>query len=270
MKSIVLILSFIVTLSTWANDPIVAEVNGTTIRQSTLLKYHEQNLKFVQSNKDTSIEASLNQLIDRAIGIKAAKSAGIQKDPEVVKKMNDILYHAYISKQLTSKLQSITVTEKDVREYFNKYPEYKTSQILLRLRAIPSPEEVGQTLELANNIYKDAKQNPDNFSELAKKYGQTSTSLTGGDMGFQPRSRLSKEYFDTINGRNIGFISKPIRTQYGIHIIKVTGKKEYSEIDQNLYKSIIHNQKRDEIMNNYFEAQRKAAKIKINKENLKL
>ncbi len=269
MKSLLFVLTFVLSTTVLANDPIVAEVNGTTIRKSTLIQYHQQNMNFVQANKETTLESSLNQLLDRAIGIQAAKKKGIHKTPEVVKKMNDIVYHAYVSDQLTDKLNAIKVTDTDVKNYFNKYPEYKSSQILLRLRTTPSPDEVGSTLNLANKIYNDAKKDPKNFAGLAKKYGQTTTALTGGDMGFQPRSRLSKEYYNAIKGKRIGFISKPVRSQYGVHIVKLTGIKKFSEIDTTLYKSIVRDQKRDKIMQDYFKAQRKSAKIKINKEHLK-
>ena len=109
-------------------DPVVAEVNGKKIRKSTLLSYHKQNLNFVQNTKPLSLENSLNDLIDRAIGIDGAKKNKIDKRPEVVKKMNDVIYHAYISEELTPKLKTIRVTEKEIENYYEGklYSDFKS------------------------------------------------------------------------------------------------------------------------------------------------
>lgn len=257
------------------SDPIVAEVNGKTIRKSTLFAYHQQNLSFVQSSKEVTLESSLNDLIDRLIGIENAKKDKIHEQPEVVKKMNDVVYHAFISKELTPKLQKIKVTESDIKEYYSKYPEYRTSQILFRLRTIPSDADVALALDKATQIYKQVgvdvkKANADKFRELAAQYSQSTSAVTGGDMGFQPRTRLTKQYFDAIHNKPINYVTKPFRSQYGYHVVMVTGVKKYDEIDKKLYEKIVYDQKRDEILAEYFEEQREKAKIKINKEAMKI
>ena len=87
----------------------------------------------------------------------------------------------------------------------------------------------------------------------------------GGDLGFQPPTRLAPEYFEAINNQKVDYISKPVRTQMGYHIIKVLGVKTLDQIDKNLYKKIIYDKKRDAIIDNYFKALAKGADIKINK-----
>ncbi len=249
-------------------DPIVAEAAGKTIRKSTLLSYHKQNLNFVRSGKKVTLQSSLNDLIDRIIGIEEAKKVNIHKRPDVVKKMNDIIYHAYISDELTPKLNKIKISDSDVKSYYSKNKEYKTSQILLRLRTTPTDVELAESMALANKIYNEAIKNPKKFSELAKKYGQTTTALTGGDMGYQPRVRLAPEYYESIKGKRIGYITNPFRTQYGIHIVMVTGEKKFEQIDTNLYQKILYDVKRDEILADYFAKKRNNAKVKIHKDKL--
>jgi parvulin-like peptidyl-prolyl isomerase len=251
-------------------DGIVAEVNGVKIKRSTLLKYHEQNLKVVQGNRTVDLNASLNDLIDRIIGIQKGKKSGVDKNPEVVKKMNDIIYHAYVSKEVSPLLEKIKVTDSDINNYYKENPEYRTSQILLKLRAIPSQDEVAAALEQSLRIYNELKNRPEKFEKLAQKYSQIATADNGGDIGYQPKVRLSPEYYEAIKGRNKGFISRPFRTQYGIHIVKVTGKKELKQIDRKLYTKILYDLKRDEILRDYFQKQRKLAKIKINKDMLEI
>lgn len=251
-------------------DAVVADVNGVKIKMSTLLSYHEQNLKVVRGNKTIDLESSLNDLIDRVIGIQNGKKNNVNKRPDVVKKMNDIIYHAHISDEIAPKLKKIKVDKNEIKSYYEKNPEYKTSQILLRLRALPSQDEVAKALELSLKLYNELQKDPERFEELARQHSQVTTANLGGDIGYQPRVRLSTEYFEAIDGKRVGYITKPFRTQYGIHIVKVTGKKEFKQIDEKLYEKILYDVQRDKILADYFEGERKKAKIKINKEKLNI
>lgn len=245
------------------DDSVVAEVNGKKILKSTLLKYHTQNLNFVKGSKKVTLESSLNDLINRTVGIDEGKAKGVDKRADVIKKMNDIIYHATISDELAPLLQKITVSDNDVKEYYKDFPEYKTSQILLRLRTQPSKEEVKNTLDKAVGLYNEAIKNPETFDSLVQRFSQTTTAITGGDLGYQPRTRLTLEYFEAINGKKPGSITNPFRSQFGIHIVKVLGVKTFKQIDMELYKKIVYDVKRDKILEDYFADKRKKAKVKV-------
>jgi len=270
MKLILLTLIFITSTLSFAQivDPVVATVNGKKITKSTLLSYHKQNLNFVQAAKKVTMTGSLNDLIDRIIGIESAKKASLHKRSDVVKKMNDIVYHAYISDQLAPKLNKIRVTKKQIKSYYNDNPEYKTSQVLLRLRTLPSPEDVGKAITISKQIHTQVKKNPKNFAKIAAKYSQADSALRGGDMGYLPRVRLPIEYYQAIKGKKAGYISNPIRSQYGIHVIMVTGVKKYKQIEQKLYKKIVYDSKRDALLVEYFKAQRNQAKVTIHRKEI--
>ena len=113
-------------------------------------------------------------------------------------------------------------------------------------------------------IYDQLQKKPDEFAKFANKFSQTSAAPVGGDLGFQPPTRLAPEYFEAIKNQKVGFISKPVRSQMGYHIIKVLGVKSYDQIDKNLYKKIIYDKKRDALIENYFNGLAKGADIKKN------
>lgn len=249
-------------------DPVVATVNGTEIKRSTLYKYHQDNLKFVKGQKKVTLESSLNDLINRVVGIEKAKKNKIHKDPVVIKKMNDILYHAQISKDMEGKLKTIKVSDAEVEKYYKSHPEYRTAQILFRLRALPSKEEVTETFEKAMKVYSEVSKKPDSFSDYAAKFSQTSSAVQGGDLGYQPSTRLTPEYYESIKGKKVGTITKPFRSQYGYHIVKILGEKTAEQINKDMYKKIIYDTKRDRLLEDYFASQRKGAKIKIEKKYL--
>ena len=118
-------------------------------------------------------------------------------------------------------------------------------------------------------IYRELQANNDKFAELAAKYSQSENAETGGDIGFQPKVRLAPEYFRAIHNHPEGHITSPVRTQFGYHIIKNMGKLKIDAIDKNLYRKIVYDQKRDLLIQEYFNNLQKNASIKIEKKYLK-
>ncbi|MBF0297651.1 MAG: peptidylprolyl isomerase [Oligoflexia bacterium] len=278
--SILLIASLVASIATstlWAapkketankgGDTIVAIVEGQNIYKSEFDQSLAQNILFLSSEKATK-EKVLKDLINRKLGIIKAYKTKLEKDDLVQRKMEDVLYHAQISKDLGPLLKDIRVSDDEVKRYYDQNKEYRTAQILFRLRANPSDAEIRAALKQALEIYETLKKSSDKFSELANKYSQVDSAPTGGDMGFQPVIRLAPEYFKAIDGKAEGYITTPVRTQFGIHLIKVIAVKPADQINSDLYKKIIYDQKRDKILNEYFASLQNKSSIKIYKENL--
>jgi peptidyl-prolyl cis-trans isomerase C len=264
MKNLSLaVIALTLAIPAFAQNQVVATVNGRSITKKQFEEYHLQNLKFVGQRK-ISKEVSLQDLINRELGIQKAKKTGLDKDPGVISKQEDILFHAQISKDLENEFKKINVSDDDVKKYYENNKEYRTANILYRLRAEPTPEEVKAALLQSTEIYEVLQKEPDSFTKYANKFTQSSTAPVGGDLGFQPPTRLAPEYFEAIKGQKVGFISKPVRTQLGYHVIKILGVKTFDQIDKNLYKKIIYDTKRDAMIENYFKGLAKGADIKTN------
>ncbi len=262
-KLAVFSLATMMVLPAFAQKDVVATVNGRVITKKQFEEYHLQNLKFVGQRQITK-EISLQDLINRELGIIKAKKSGTDKDAAIIAKQEDILFHAQISKDLEGQFKKITVSDDDVKKYYEDNKEYRTAHILYRLRAEPTPDEVKAAYEQTMAIYAQLQKTPDDFAKMANKYSQTSAAPVGGDLGFQPPTRLAPEYFEAIKGQKAGFISKPTRSQMGYHIIKVLGVKSFEQIDKNLYKKIIYDKKRDALMDEYFKGLAQGVVIKKN------
>lgn len=263
-KFSLIIVAIAIALPAFAQkNQVVATVNGRPITKNQFEEYHLQNLKFVGQRKITK-EVSLQDLVNRELGIQKAKKSGVDKDPVVVSKQEDILFHAQISKDLENEFKKISVTDEDVKTYYEQNKEYRTAHILFRLRAEPTPEEVKAGFTQSMEISAVLQKEPDSFAKYANKFSQTSNAPVGGDLGFQPPTRMAPEYFEAIKGQKVGFVSKPVRTQMGYHVIKILGVKSYDQIDKNLYKKIIYDKKRDAIIEDYFKNMAKGAEIKTN------
>ena len=63
------------------------------------------------------------------------------------------------------------------------------------------------------------------FEEAAKRYSLCPSGQNGGDLGYFGRNMMVKEFEDASFSLPLGKISNPVKTQFGYHLIKVTGVK---------------------------------------------
>ena len=108
-----LIFSILLTSFSYAAFPKnapVATVNGKKIMLHDFLRNYEQTRLFI-SDKLITKEKVLNDLINREIGIQRAQKNKLASDPVVKNKMEDIMYHAQVSKDLEPRLKDIKVTD---------------------------------------------------------------------------------------------------------------------------------------------------------------
>ncbi len=80
------------------------------------------------------------------------------------------------------------------------------------------------TEDKANWIYKEIK-NGKSFEKLAKEYSDCPSKANGGDLGYFGKGQMVGEFEKVAFSLKEGEISKPVKTQFGYHIIKVTGRK---------------------------------------------
>ncbi|UCH89851.1 MAG: peptidyl-prolyl cis-trans isomerase [Thermoplasmata archaeon] len=63
------------------------------------------------------------------------------------------------------------------------------------------------------------------FEKLAKKHSDCPSGKNGGDLGFFGRGQMVREFENAAFNMEVGQVSPPVKTQFGYHLIKVTGKK---------------------------------------------
>ena len=59
----------------------------------------------------------------------------------------------------------------------------------------------------------------DQFAEFAKKHSICSSAISGGDLGLFRSGRFAQAFEEACGELKINIISKPVRTQFGWHII---------------------------------------------------
>lgn len=139
----------------------------------------------------------------------------------------------YVMLTAESLLAQIPVDAAEIRKYYDEHraqyevrEERQASHILIGADATASAEAKQKARVQAEAIYKQVKQNPDRFAELAKQHSQDpGSAANGGDLGYFGRGTMVKAFEDAAFGLKVGEISAPVETRYGFHIIRLTGVK---------------------------------------------
>ena len=89
---------------------------------------------------------------------------------------------------------------------------------------VPVSRDTAESYKLAKEILALAKKGED-FAKLAGTFSvDQATARKGGDLGWFGRGRMVKEFEEACFKAKPGEIVGPVRTQYGLHIIKVVAK----------------------------------------------
>ena len=136
------------------------------------------------------------------------------------------------SRWMKSQVKPAEITDEQAKAFYEsnikefEQPEtVKASHILFMVEPDAAPDVVKQKEEAAKKAAERAAAGED-FTKLAKELSEEpGASESGGDLGFFPKDRMVPEFAEAAFAQKVGDISKPVKTQFGWHVIKVTDKK---------------------------------------------
>ena len=248
----------------------LAKINGQSITLEDFNRRYQEAEKLFQL-KRASRKVFLEDLIKRDLAIQEAKKEGLDKDPEVIERMNAVLYQSLLTKKLASEFEDIHVSDSEAKDYYAKNPEVRTSQIFVGVRSEAKPDEVKKALQKIKAIQEEElKDGKKNFSEVAQRRSEGLTAAMGGDIDYQTKDKLDPLYYETaLKLRTPGKVSDIIKTQFGFHIVKLTGIKPWDEADHAMVKRLVFEEKRAQIYEHYMSKLRAEAKVQVHSELLK-
>ncbi len=214
----------------------------------------EKDLDYMKKNMDRRVLSQfsgeqgeyylLQELINQKLMAIDAKTSDLLNNDEFkfeFESMKDNFISQYVIKTV---LDSVTVSDEEVREFFetnrNAFGESETvsaSHIL-----------VGD-LSKAESLYEKI-QNGEDFATLAKENSTCPSSANGGDLGYFGRGQMVKEFEDMAFSLEIGAVSKPVKTQFGYHLILLNDKKadkpkSFEDIKDELRESLFAKKQQD-------------------------
>ncbi|MBN1326959.1 MAG: peptidylprolyl isomerase [Candidatus Cloacimonetes bacterium] len=128
-----------------------------------------------------------------------------------------------------SKVDSVSVTEDEIKKYYQDNKENYKRDPACKLKYIkiplqPSEADKNSFKARADSIYALALTG-DDFAELARTLSDGPSAPRGGDLGYFTRGRMVGEFEDAAFSLKVGEIGEPVLTQFGWHIIKVFDRR---------------------------------------------
>lgn len=170
---------------------------------------------------EEEIQEELNATIESYGGeeayTSALKSSGMTE--EEMKK--DIKVYLQTVKLIESR---VAITDEEIETYFNENKETFATAAQVEASHILVDDEA-TAKEIAAKLAAGG-----DFAELAKEYStDTASAENGGELGYFGAGEMAEAFEKAAFAMKAGEISEPVKTDYGYHIIKVTGKKEAKE-----------------------------------------
>jgi len=162
-----------------------------------------------------------------------------------------------------------SVPDAEVRKQYDTNPalydkpaQIKVSHILLRIGEKGAESVAAAKVKIIQAKLADGAK----FEDLAKQYSEDPGSAErGGDLGFVTKGTLVKEFETVAWALKPGQTSGPVRTQYGLHIIrvhetKVAEKGSFEKVKEEIRAQLLGS-KREKAFDAWLTEQRKVAKV---------
>lgn len=139
----------------------------------------------------------------------------------------------------------------------------KVRHILVTPDAITTDQQAKDKIELARERILDGE----DFTTVAVEISDDkSNAAQGGDMGWVDPGTFVPEFNEVMNGLPLNQLSKPVRTQFGWHIMEVTGRRDQDQTEDRkrdrAYR-ILSSRKYEEEMQTWISELKDRAHIKI-------
>ena len=207
-------------------DEWLIAINGDTI---TAGDFWYAFVKNADEEKPINLDSikKYKKLYDKfLLKVTEAKSLGYDTTPKFLKE-----FKGYKNQLAESYLKDKSVTDKLIQEAFDRSRiDVEASHILVKVPYDAMPEDTLKAFEKALSIMNKANNGVD-FSLLAKKYSDDNGGKNGGYLGYFSVLRMVYPFENMAYNTKPGEISKPFRSRFGYHIIKVhSNRKAVGEV----------------------------------------
>jgi peptidyl-prolyl cis-trans isomerase C len=249
----------------------LVDVNGIVITTADFKKELENLPPYLKPMAESA--EGKKQLIDtmvvRELVLKEAQKEGIDKTQAVADKLEDLkkqlILQAYVKKKVE---EQANITDADLQKFYDQNKDkFKTGE------QVRASHILVKTEPEAKEILKQLKGGA-SFEELAKKNSiDASAGAKGGDLGWFGKGSMIPEFEKAAFAMKEGELSGIVKTQFGYHIIKVTGKRPagirpFAEVKDQIRDNLLP-QKQQDVLKKITEDMKKNVKYTINEEALK-
>lgn len=248
---------------------VLAEVNSGSITTGDFERELKNLPEYLKAMADTpqGRKEMLDTMVIRELILQQAAKDGLDKGAEIEEKLQDLKKRLIVESFLKKKVEvESKVSDEDMKKFYEQNKDkFKAGE------QIKASHILVKTEKEAKEILAQLKSGG-NFEELAKKNSVDSSSAKGGDLGWFGKGSMVPTFEKAALALKEGQVSDVVKSDFGFHIIKLTGKRAagirpLEEVKEQI-KGAIMPTKQQEIFQKIKEELKKTAKITINEDVL--
>jgi len=168
-------------------------------------------------------KAIAEELVNMELLLLLGSELEVEKTPEFAAMMDDLRKDVIRRLAIDAVMKDVKVAPEEAAEYYEKNKD-----------RFAVPETVRASHILVDGEEEMAKVKADlgagmSFEDAAKKYSTCPSKEQGGDLGFFSKAEMVKEFAEAAFAMKVGDVTaEPVKTEYGLHLIKLTDRKEAS------------------------------------------
>ena len=209
---------------------VVARVGNTNITELEFRRRLEQLSPFARQQYSTpeGMLEFLDHMVEEEIVYQAARDAGYQNDPDVVRTVRAFERRMMIQAYYAAEIEAgIEVPEEEVVQYYDEYDELFQQPARIRFRQIMTSSR--QAAEAARRRVLSGE----GFADVARAVSiDTASRETGGLMSplsrgaSNPTVGMDAEFIDSLFDWKVGEVTDVMRSGKGWHVIRIEDKNE--------------------------------------------
>ena len=220
------------------NNKLLAEVNGKKIYRNDVISFM-QNIEGGQRfQNEEGIKVLTDEMVNQEIVLADAYKNKLDEEEEFKNELSIVKDNMLKNYAMHKIFESVNPTDDELKKYYEENKEVITPNKTYTASHILVDDETK-----AEDIYKEIEEGLD-FKEAAKKYSKDPSAASGGSLGTFPKGVMVKEFQDGLDSLEIGEISKPVKSQFGYHLIKLEDindaeAKPFEEVKDQVYQTYL-------------------------------
>jgi len=177
-------------------------------------------------------------------------------DEDVQSQLEEIAYQQAVEEELTADLE---VSDEEIEQFYEENADGRFGErVSARHILVETEEEAEEALQRV--------QDGEDFAAVAQEMSTDPGSASnGGDLGEITRGQTVPEFEEAIFAAEEGDVVGPVETQFGFHIIEITGKETpaLADVEDEIREELLAPQ-RQEAVQTWLREQTEAAEIEVN------
>ncbi|UGS24290.1 peptidylprolyl isomerase [Flavobacterium channae] len=186
------------------------------------VRVYNKNLDLVKDDSQKDLDKYLELFLGYKLKVEKANKVGLQNGTAYQNELKS--YRNQLSKNY---LNDSKVTNELVHEAYDRLQqEVRASHILVLVEEGASPQDTLKAYNKMMDIRKRLDAGED-FIKVAQQFSEDpSVKENNGDLGYFSAFRMVYPFENAAFNTRVGQVSKPFRTRFGYHIVKVVDKRK--------------------------------------------